>query len=419
MRRLTSGLRRWAAAAPANVGLGVLSLAIAAVIWVMVTNSENPVVTRDVTDVHIQTVSVPRQYIAGSIAPDRITVTLTGPGNLLADIRQDELEASVDLSGVADDSSTTPSITVTRPVRVNVRGLRDRRVRAESSVEQATVQLERQESKEVPVQVREVGVLPVGIDKDAITVDPPTAIVTGAPGNVRAVEAAVADIKLDGQTVSFSQSVALDARDSSGRTIGGVTAQPANASVTAKLRQVLYPKQVAVVVNWRGRPKTGYDVTSVSVNPAGVTVVGRLDQINNLSGVSTEVVDIEGATADVVRTVRLQLPGVTTNQDSVVVTIGIQTVRAPASMPATPRVVNLQPGLVATLTTPVVALNLSGPLADIVQLRPTDVSVTVDASGLGPGSYKLDPKATYPPALQLDAVVPEKVEVTISRAPGP
>jgi YbbR domain-containing protein len=417
MRRWIAAARRWAGVVPGHAGLGLLSLAIAVVIWVMVTNSENPVFSQEI-EVPVQGVNMPRDFGVSDISPEKVTVTLTGPRNALRDVRQDDVIARVDLSGLDDNSLGQDVVTVTRQVKAEVRGQQGRRVRADPVVSQAKVRLERLKSKQVSVTVKEVGVLPVGIQRESIGVEPTTATVTGAPGNIDAVDSVSADVKLDGQTVSFSQQANLEARDSAGRTIGGVTVQPATATVNVKVKPTLFPKQVAVVVNARGQPKTGYEVTSIRTDPPSVTVVGPLDLVNNLTGITVDV-DIDGATSDVVRSVKLPLPqNVTTNQQNVVVTIGIQAVRAPGSIGVAPRVINLQQGLTANLTTPVVALSLSGPLADLAQLRTSDVSVTVDATGLGPGTYKLDPKVSVPSTLQVDATVPEKVEVVITRG-GP
>jgi hypothetical protein len=81
-----------------------------------------------------------------------------------------------------------------------------------------------------------------------------------------------------------------------------------------------------------------------------------------------------------------------------------------------PRVVNLAPGLAATLVTPSVAVLVSGPLPDVLALRPADVSVTVDAAGLGPGTHRLEPRIVLPPGLSLDGSTPDRVELTIGTA---
>jgi YbbR domain-containing protein len=413
-----AALRRWAAAAAGNAAPALLSLALAVVVWVAVTNSENPQDTRQI-EVRVEADRVPAEFDVIQTTPERVTVTLTGPRNTIRDVRADEVEARVDLSGADEENPGQSEFSVSRRVRAELRGRRDRRVRAEAPDLSVRVTLERLERRTLPVKVNQVGVLPVGFELDGpLTVEPLKAQVVGTSRNLRGVEVVSADAKLDGLTVSVSPTVPLEARDSAGRTVGQVTVEPATARVTIPIKQNLFPKQVTVNVDTRGRPRTGFTVTSIRTEPALVTIVGRLDQINAITGVFTDVVDIDGADRDQTRPVRLQLPpGVTSSQQSVVVFIGIQAVRTPGSVAAVPRVVNLGPGLTASLTTPVVALNLSGPLADLTQLRPTDVSVTVDVAGLGPGTHRLEPKVQQlPPTIQLEAVVPDRVEVIISPA---
>ncbi len=413
MRGVTPGARwkRLLAAAPGNISLGLLSVGIAVVLWVVVSNSENPTETRTV-EVRVEAENVPPNLIASGIVPDKVRVVVTGPRNALEDLKQEEVLARVDLSDGARSGDGQQEFTVDARVRARVN---HRSLRGEPATETAAVTLERVERRDVKVQLRQVGVLPAGYELESVTVDQPQATVRGTRRNLNSIEAVYADAPLDGQTVSFSRPVPLDARDRDGRTIGGVTVEPATAVVAVKIKQNFYPKQVAVNVAYRGRPKTGYTVTSLRSEPEIVTIIGPLEQINSISGISTEMVDIDGAAGDVQRPARLQaLAGISLSQPIVLVTIGIRAERAPGSVAVVPRVIGLGPGLVAQLVTPVVAVNVIGPLGDIVVLRATDVVVTLDTTGLGAGNHRIEPRVALPPALQLDGVVPERVELTIA-----
>jgi YbbR domain-containing protein len=88
-------------------------------------------------------------------------------------------------------------------------------------------------------------------------------------------------------------------------------------------------------------------------------------------------------------------------------------VRGPGSVGVQPRIVDLGPNLSATMSSPTVAVAVSGPLADVLALKPSDVSVTLDASGLGPGTYRLEPRVTAPPGISVEGTVPDRVEVVI------
>jgi hypothetical protein len=82
-----------------------------------------------------------------------------------------------------------------------------------------------------------------------------------------------------------------------------------------------------------------------------------------------------------------------------------------------PRITNVGAGLTATLNTPVVAVLVSGPLPDVLALKPADVTVTVDAAGLGPGTHRLEPKVVVPPGLSYDGASPDRIEIVIGPQP--
>jgi hypothetical protein len=93
--------------------------------------------------------------------------------------------------------------------------------------------------------------------------------------------------------------------------------------------------------------------------------------VQNLNSVPTEEIDIEGARSDIVRAVSLQIPpGASSGDRRTVVTITLQVARTSGSVGAAPRIANLGPGLVATLNTPTVAVLVSGPLPDVLALKP-------------------------------------------------
>lgn len=408
--RYAGAARRWAAAAPSNIALGVLSLGLAVFVWVAVIHSENPSDSISMT-VAVEKRGVPGDYDASVPSPEKVTIGVTGPRNVLRALRPDEVSAWVDLSGVADDNTGQDAFGILRPVRVD---LRRKRLKAESQTEQVRVILQRKERKEVRVDVRRVGVLPTGYEAEISQPEPARVTIEGTRPNLNAVDSVSADVKLEGLTVSVSPTLPLEARDAAGRTRGGVTVFPPTATVKVTVKPVLFPKQVVVNVRLRGTPRAGFRMSTPRAEPAVITVFGPLDQINALSDIPTEIIDVEGADRDVVRSVQLQLPAnVTVSQQSVIATIPIQAVSASAPVGVVPRVINVRQGLTAQLVTPIVALTFRGPLGDLAQLRPTDVSVTVDAAGLGAGTHRLEPRVTFPATLQLDAVVPDRVEVTL------
>lgn len=400
-----------------SLPLGLLSFALALVIWVTVTNEENPSIRRALPqEIPVEQVNVPRSLLVTDTVPTRVSVALSGPRNVVNDLRPEDVVARVDLSRVEEEIAGLREATVERPVRVEVRR---GGVRAEASPEMVKVKLEPQERRTVPVCVDKVDVPPPGYTlEEPVVTDPAEVTITGPRRNIDLVECAAAELRLTGLTVSVSNQVPLEPRDAAGRAIGNVSVQPATAAVNARIRQQLFPRQVVIDVRMQGRPAPGYAVSNIRVDPPSVSVVGPLETVSNLGSIPTEVIDIEGAKSDIVRAVALEIPpGVSSGDRRSVVTISLQPVRGPGSVGVTPRITNLGSGLRATLNTPVIAVLVSGPLPDVLALKPGDVSVTVDAAGLGPGVHRLEPNVTAPPGINLDGTSPDRVEITIGPQP--
>ncbi|MBI2760714.1 MAG: hypothetical protein HYX51_04730 [Chloroflexi bacterium] len=410
-RPVQSDIRNRARDTAVIVSLALLSLCLATVLWVVVRTNQNPP-DRIIVTLRLDAVDgLPSNFQATSYSPEEIDVTISGPRNQLSDLKPNQFTARVNIPGLEALAEGKQEFTAEGRIRVDGQGSK---VLAQPSVVTATVRFERQDRREVKIQPKSAGSLSVGIESEGITAEEAIAVVTGTRGNLNAVETVVAEVSLDGQAVSFSKSVPLQARDRDGRTVGNVTVQPQTVTVNVKLKQNFYSRQVVVNVVPRGRPKIGYTVTATRVEPQMVTVFGLIDQINALAGISTDAIDIEGADRDVTRPVKLQLPpGVTASQQNVIASVSLRAERSSGSLGVVPRVINVGPGLTAQLVTPIVALNISGPLGDVAQLRSDAVPVTVDVAGLGPGTHKIEPKLGLPLTVQLDSIVPDKVEVVI------
>lgn len=393
--------------------LGLLSLSLALVIWATVTNEENPAVRRTIPgDISVEQVNVPRNLLPTNVMPARVAVTITGPRSAVNDVRPQDVVAQVDLARADEEMAGQREATIERPVKVEVRR---RNVRGEATPEFVRVTIERQERRTVPVCIDRVDVPPPGFSiEEPIVSDPSEATISGPQRNIDAVECAAAVARLGGLTVSVSSQAPLEPRDAAGRPIGSVTVQPTTAGLTIRVKQSLFPREVAIDPRLNGRPAPGFSVAALRTDPATVSVVGPLDVVNSLISVATEAIDIEGARSDVIRSVSLQIPpGVSSGERRTVVTIVIQVTRGPGSVAVTPRIVNLGAGLTATLDTPSVAVLVSGPSPDVLALRPADITLTVDAAGLGPGVHRLEPRVTVPIGITYDGVAPDRVEITV------
>ena len=406
-----------------NSPLMLLSLGLATVLWAFVTNQENPSLRKDVSFqiTSFDPVNVPKSMLVTGETPGDVTVTLIGPRQAVSAVRTEDIQISVDLAGADANSPGGSGVVVTAPVKASVKRRSSGTVRAQVDPTTVRVTLEPVVRRTVPVKVNSTDAPPIGFELDTQPVaDPAEATVSGLRQNVDAVDAAYADLKLTGLSVSASVSLPLSARSSDGRAISAVTVQPATASVKVTIKRTVFNRDVFVAVQTHGKPALGYQVQEAHTDPPSVTIAGGLDTLNGVTTIPTEDVEIDGATQDVRRIVGLKPPpGVTiVTPHSVAATVGISAGRGQGQVLVAPRVTGLSPGASVQFLTTALLLTFSGPQPQVLALKPGDVSALVDVTGLSPGGYSLDPRIGLPPGLDRDSVSPLHVDLIISGPPS-
>jgi len=431
-----------------NLPLLALSLGLALVLWVYVTNEENPTLQRRFDGIELHTTGtdishVPEGAIVTDVNPRQISVRVSGPSGQVNGLQPSDIQLHVDLAHTAEggscvlvpvanatatsDSSSPPAARPTvcaAPVRATVKG--HSRISADivspaDPQHIVTVTLAPIVKKTVPVKIGTIGTLPVGFEIGSPPQPSPAEVtVSGLQQDVSAVDAAYADLNLTNVGADTTVTLPLNPRDASGRQISDVQVQPQTVQVRVGIKRTLYPRDMYVSVPIKGTPAPGYAVVSESVDPALVTVSGTLDALNALTTVPADAVDVDKATSDVKTVVTLRPPqgiSILGGQKTVAVTVTIQPLRGSGSVIVAPRFVNLGPGLYATSTTLSLTVSFTGPMPQILALKPGDVQATVDLSGLGPGNYNREPKITLPQGLELDTSQPLRVDFVILPLP--
>jgi YbbR domain-containing protein len=405
-----------------NSPLMLLSLGLATVLWAFVTNQENPSVSLPLSD-HFQlssfdpAVNVPRSMVVTGYAPNDVAVTLIGSQQTVNKVKRQDIQLQVDLNGASVNDSALSGVTVEAPVKATVAR---RGVRVETDPSVVRVTIEPQAHRNVPIKVSLIDAPPVGFELDAPPVsDPDTAAISGLKQNVDAVDALYADLKLTGLSVTTSVTLQLSPRSSDGRAISGITVQPAATTVRVSIKRTIFNRDAFVSVQTHGRPALGYQVQDARSDPPTVTIAGSLDQLNSITTVPTDDVELEGATAEVRRVVALKPPpGITVvNPRTVTASVTIAAARGPGSVLVAPRIIGAVPGESIQLSVSAITVSFLGPMPLVLGIRPGDVVATIDVSGLAAGTYTLEPRVTLPAGLDRDTVNPSRIELVIALPP--
>jgi YbbR domain-containing protein len=394
----------------ANIGLGLLSLALAVTLWAFVTEEENPTRTDFFPGaIPVETVNVPEGLAVAAVSDAAVSVKVTAPEATWDDLTIEDFRAVADLSTAKARENTITLRFESKRRRVDVQEVNPRQV---------TVTLEPVTTKVVPVTVKLIGTPPLGYATSPGKTTPEQVEVTGAESLVALVQEAVADVNIQGVRVPLEQTFPVVPRDGRGGDIDGVTLNPDTVEVVLPIVQREITQAYVVTPLLRGVPSDGFNITSISVEPAFVVITGTIEALQSLTVVTTDEVDVDGAASDVVRAAKLQLAsGVTVSGgDTVTVRVSVSPAQGEITVGLTPSVEGLEPGLRAEITATLVEVRVSGEIPVLRSLSPTSLAAVVDASGLGEGQHTLPVQVTVPQGVQVVGVEPATVTVTLSKA---
>ena len=180
-------------------------------------------------------------------------------------------------------------------------------------------------------------------------------------------------------------------------------------------------KTVPITPQIVGTPAAGFEIVSpVTVEPAVVSVEGDANDLASLESADTAAIQISGASADIVRTVELQLPdGVQTiGSPTVSVTIQLRPVTGSRSFQAGLALKGTRSDLVYALSTNSAVVTIGGSIADLEKVSGASLVLTLDVTGLDVGAHAITPTASLATGLTVLGVSPSPVTVTITATPA-
>ena len=390
-----------------NVGLAALSVVLGFGLWIFVTDTENP--TRSGTlpfRLEVEYLNLPGDLVvANPIADVRVRVEIDQ--DVWDTLSPAEFRATVDLDGLQVG-------TYDLPVRVEPMTGRGNLEVINATPESVVVDLEPFFTKSVPVSI-ELEEVRSDYQATIVSQSVDTVLVTGPRDRVSKVDKALGRLDLTGRTDDVDQAVRLRAVDQRMQPVDGVTLEPSAVNVSVEIAQVEFSTTLRVEEVIVGSPADGYNVVSVSAEPAVATVFGPQSFVGEAATIRTQPIDITGASEDVVRTVALDLPAdvSVSGGTSVTVTVKIEPAEGRRTLGITVAAVGLDADLSISGALPLVEVVLLGELPSLQGLRPNDVAATINLSGLGAGTHEITVAVSAPAGASVAEVKPEKVSVTL------
>lgn len=370
-------------------------------------------------DVPVDDINQPdgSQVLSGDLGT--VEVTYRTSNELSATIGAQAFVATVDLSQYdmarAPEPQVLDVVVAALPDGVEILSTDPRTVR---------VAIDRIETRTVPVEV-DPGAVPEGLEIDAPVLSQDEVQVRGASSVVGLVDRALARIRIDASGIDFNEPVGLVAVDVAGQEVGVglVDMEPETISVQVDVQPTETTQTVPVRPDVSGTPAPGFALESLAIEPSLVTLRGLPAVLAGISEVLTEPLSIDGISADQAFETGLVLPEGTRLADGSEPSVITVTAGIGPSVSSRTFVVGVEcQGAGENECLPAIdqlTVTLSGPGDTLGGLSAADVTPALDAAGLDPGTYDLEPSiGVLPEGVELLGISPGSVSVTI-RAPAP
>lgn len=277
----------------------LIALGTAIILTTYVHGERNPTVSTSAAT-RLGIIGLQKGYVV-TLAQEEVPISLQGPKTAVDAVKPTDIKAWINLANLRAGSHTVPII-------VSFPESSTHNVIAKPAVPKVSVTIEALSSRTLPVEVKIKNSPPIGYASSEPSVTPSVATVSGRRSLVDSVARLIVMVDPTPLRPSLDEYVSIKPVDSHDNPVNDVNISPDGVRVALRLVETPADKPIFVSPTIVGQPQFPYRVTKVNVTPNSVSVKGRPESLAGASTVSTDAVDIAGATTDVVRQVGLHVP---------------------------------------------------------------------------------------------------------------
>lgn len=369
----------------------LLSLAIAIGIWLYVVTVVAPNIDKTFTDIPVVTqgevLLQDRQLMITEIGTKSVDLHLEGSRLDLNKLSNSNIVITVDASKIYEAGTHDLLYSISYPGDVPSNAITV--MSKNPAIVRVTV--EERSTKEVPVEIDFTGNLPENFVADTPELDLENVSITGPKSVIDQIASARIQVDLEGRSESFSEEVKYTLCDAEKNPVDAhmVTTDAADVTVTLKIMRV---KEIALVVNVIYGGGATEQSSQIKVDPATIRISGSDNLLEGLEQLELGTLNLSEMPADEVLTFPIKLPEGINNETGV--TEASVDVKFPGLATRTLTVnkitvVNVPAGMKVDMITKALEIQLRGPEAKIAELKPEDITVTVDFTAAQTGTVKL------------------------------
>ena len=374
-----------------NIGLKVLSIILATILWLVITNVDDPVTTEDFFNVPVEIINkdaiASRDLVYEIIEGEAIDFTVAARRSIADDLTVSDFKVTVDFAKLSDVYAVTINIVCPRygeDVTVT-----------EGLYQVMKVNLEPLEEKDFKVNVVQKGEPSEGYyvgEKTASTI----IRVSGPKSKIERIKDIVVEVDVSEVSEKFRTIEEPKALDEDGKEIDRSNLIFSENSVAINI-EIYKTKTINLQIKATGEPAEGYVMTNVEFQPTTIEVAGEDDSLKNIQYLPVDE-SITGATESIEKEVNVQehledgIVLVGENQTATIyITIEKAETKELTIWPGDIDIRNKSESLKLTyLTTGPITVRVTGPANELENLSRNTLKPYIDVSNYSTGTYAVE-----------------------------
>ncbi|MFA9464326.1 MAG: YbbR-like domain-containing protein [Velocimicrobium sp.] len=375
-----------------NLGIKLLSIPLAAIIWIVIINIDDPISTKVISNVPVEILN--ESYITASgqvydiVEGNTVSVTIRAKRSIRDKIRTSDLKVTADLAEITQFKRVEIVAECTKYTSDSVEVI--------PKPKMLTVTLEDIGTKTLPIEITTTGLVDSGYYVDSVKASPNMIEIQGAESTIDKVTEVRVSLDVSGHQENFSQDGFVPkVYDEKGREVDSTRITFSHTNIKVKAT-ILPTKTVPIQVNAVGTQAVGYTIERVEFGPEQIELAGQSDILSKIYSLPIEInVDAISKDKEVDIDLSDYLPKNTklvgdTKSIAVRITVGRAATKDLTLDKDTIDVQNLAENYNVSISAPfpTVSIMASGD-SDLEKISAADLNAYIDLADSTPGTYNI------------------------------
>ncbi len=276
-----------------NIGMKVISVFIAVLIWLLVANINDPVRTERFTDVPVKIINekalTDQGYAYEVKEGSEVTIIARGKSSILRSMSESDFQVVADFSKLSKVNAV--------PIDVSAKKYDDQLELSLGTVNTMKISIDEIVSVSLPVEIVVKGDVADGYAVGNMTGTPNLVRVTGPENLLSSAKEIRAEVNIDGISRDITSTAKPILYDEDGKIISSNQIQMDTDSIDVSIA-LWKTKTVPVRLNYTGKPASGYELVSFDYEPKEITVAAPDEILESLEYITLPSVSLEDQTED-------------------------------------------------------------------------------------------------------------------------